>query len=74
MPDLLEFLPVIIPLAIIQFGLMIFAVLDVLKRPKTKNLNQVIWLLIAIFVSMMGPILYFTIGRGELDEDGTEDE
>lgn len=74
MDQLKEFLPVIIPLVIIQFGLMIFAVLDVLKRPKTKNLSQVIWLLIVVFVSMAGPILYFVIGRGELDEDSTEDE
>jgi hypothetical protein len=60
------FFALIIPLLAIQLGLLIAALYD-LTRPgrRVKGDNKVIWALIIIFVSMIGPILYFLAGREE---------
>ncbi|MFC5711794.1 PLD nuclease N-terminal domain-containing protein [Thalassorhabdus alkalitolerans] len=41
---------------------MITALADCLKRDKT-NGPKWMWILIIIFVNILGPILYFVIGR-----------
>ena len=60
------FFALIIPLLAIQLGLLIAALYD-LTRPgrRVKGDSKVIWALIIIFVSMIGPILYFLAGREE---------
>ena len=62
---LIGLLPVLIPLAIVQFGLLVFAAVDIAKKRKTKNLNPIIWVLIICLVNMVGPILYLILGRAE---------
>jgi heme/copper-type cytochrome/quinol oxidase subunit 4 len=60
-----EYLPFIIPLAIVQLALGITALVHVLRHPNYRFGNKVMWALIVILVQTIGPILYFTIGRGE---------
>ncbi|MCL2819940.1 MAG: PLD nuclease N-terminal domain-containing protein [Oscillospiraceae bacterium] len=62
---LVSFLPLIIPLAIIQFGLMIAALVHILKHDTYKTGNRLLWIIICICVNTIGPILYFVIGRGD---------
>ena len=62
--QLIKFLPLLIPIAIIQLALMIFAIVDLLKRQRTKGPKWV-WALVIVFVNFIGPILYFVIGREE---------
>ena len=62
--QLMKLLPLLIPLFLIQVGLMIAALVDLLKREKTKGPKWV-WILIVVFVNMIGPIIYFVIGREE---------
>lgn len=61
---LVKYLPLLIPLILIQFGLMIFAILDLLKRQKTRG-PKWMWALVILFVNLFGPIVYFVVGRGE---------
>jgi len=61
----LEYLPFFIPLIILEFILMFTAVVHVWKHPKYRFGNQVMWLIIVIVLQLIGPILYFTIGKGE---------
>ena len=70
MEQLYALLPIMIPLAILQTLLMIIALIHVVRHPKYKRGNMVIWLLVVILVNIIGPILYFTIGRGEDDGNG----
>ena len=60
------FFAVLIPILVIQFGLLVWALYD-LTRParKVKGDSKVVWALIIIFVSFVGPILYFLVGREE---------
>lgn len=53
-----DYLPLLIPLIILQFLLMTFALTKVIKKQKFNNLNKQSWILIIIFVNIIGPISY----------------
>jgi len=65
MATLRPFLPLIIPLFIIQVGLMIAALVHIFKHDTYKAGNRIMWVLVCIFINTIGPILYFIIGRGD---------
>jgi hypothetical protein len=56
----------LIPLIVIQLALLVAALYD-LTRPgrRVKGDNKVVWVVIIVFVQMLGPILYFLAGREE---------
>ena len=60
-----EMILLIIPLAAIQVGLLGFALYDLVKRNKVKGGNKILWGVVIVFVNIIGPILYLTIGREE---------
>ncbi|PKO13501.1 MAG: transcriptional regulator [Chloroflexi bacterium HGW-Chloroflexi-10] len=60
----MKYLPLLIPLFVIQIGLMIAAIVDLVKREKTRG-PKWMWALIVVFVNMIGPIVYFVVGREE---------
>ena len=64
--DLGPLLAVAIPILAIQLGLLVWALYD-LTRPtrKVKGGSKIVWALIIIFVNIIGPILYFIVGREE---------
>ncbi|GLC90187.1 PLDc N-terminal domain-containing protein [Lysinibacillus piscis] len=53
---------VIAPLIVVQLVLMIVALID-LRRIHTTNGPKILWVLIILFANLLGPILYFIIGR-----------
>jgi hypothetical protein len=55
-------LAVILPFFIIQLILMVIALVDWFKIEKT-NGSKWMWLFIIVLVNIIGPILYFVIGR-----------
>ncbi|SDC05427.1 Phospholipase_D-nuclease N-terminal [Pelagirhabdus alkalitolerans] len=57
--NLIEFL---LPLFILQFILMVAALIVWFKTDQTKG-PKWLWLVIIIFVNTIGPILFFIIGR-----------
>lgn len=62
---LIEYLPFLIPLVILQYGLAIFAIVHIIKHPNYKFGNQVMWIILSLFLSFIGPILYFMFGKGD---------
>ena len=58
-----EMLPFLIPLVIIQLGLMAFALWDLAHREVVKGGRKWPWALVIILVNLFGPILYLLIGR-----------
>ncbi len=60
--QIMKLLPLLIPLFLIQLGLMIAALVDLIKREKTKG-PKWMWVIIIVFVNMIGPIVYFVVGR-----------
>lgn len=65
MENIKEYLPFLIPVIILEVILMVTAVVNILKHDKFKVGNKVIWLIISVFIQIIGPILYFTIGRSD---------
>ena len=61
----LEFLPYIIPLVLLQLTLMIVALVDLIRREKTRYLPKWAWAIIIILGELIGPIIYFIFGREE---------
>lgn len=53
-----DYLPFLIPLIVLQFILMLFALVKVIKRDSFKSLNKPAWILIIIFINIIGPISY----------------
>jgi len=61
----------ILPLVLIQVSLMVMALVDLLgRRPK----NVLLWGVLIVLLSIVGPVLYFALGRKEKgDESGHPD-
>lgn len=55
-------LSVILPLFIIQLILIVVALMDLVKSEKT-NGPKWMWVLLILFVSLLGSIAYFIFGR-----------
>ncbi len=63
--QIMRLLPLLIPLLIIQFGLLIFALLDLFKSERVTRGPKWIWALVIVLVNIIGPIIYFAAGREE---------
>jgi hypothetical protein len=48
-----------------QFALMITALVHVLRHDSYKHGSRILWMIVVIFVGIIGPILYFTLGRSD---------
>ena len=59
-----QILPLVIPIVIIQIILLVVALLDLIKQRATRG-PKWMWAIIIPFVQIIGPILYFTLGRKE---------
>jgi len=62
---LIQFLPFIIPIVLLQLILMIISLVDLSKREKVRWLPKWLWAIIIIIGELFGPIIYFIIGREE---------
>ena len=60
-----DYLPLLIPLILIQFGLMAYALVHILKHDHYKMGNRVIWIVVSCMLSIVGPILYIVLGKEE---------
>ena len=65
MEKIIEYLPFLIPIVILELCLAITALIHVLKHKKFKFGNTAIWVIVVLIVQIIGPILYFTIGRSD---------
>ena len=59
-----NFLPFLIPLIIVQFGLLFYTIRHILTHEHYKRGNRTIWLVVTIVgMEFIGPILYFLLGK-----------
>ena len=57
-----QYLPLLIPVVLIELGLMIAALVDLIRRAQTRGPKWV-WALVIILINFIGPIIYFVAGR-----------
>lgn len=64
MEQFMQLLPFLVPVILLQFGLMLFALVDLIRRERTKG-PKWLWAIIVIFGQLIGPIVYLIAGRDE---------
>ena len=62
---LTQYLPFLIPIALIELGLLVAALISILRHKTYRVGNRVLWIILVIVINIIGPILYFAIGRGD---------
>lgn len=61
-----EMLPFLIPLVIVELGLLVYTLHHILTHSHYKRGNRALWLIVAIIgMNFVGPILYFLLGKEE---------
>lgn len=63
--EIIKLLPLLIPVALIELGLLVWALLDIIRRERVKGGNKVVWILVVVLFNIVGPIVYFIFGREE---------
>ena len=64
--DIMEYLPFLIPLVIIQFGLFGYSIYHILTHKHYKRGNRTLWLVVTIaLMNFIGPIAYLIFGKDE---------
>ena len=59
-----EFLPFLIPMIILELGLLGYTLWHILTHKTYKRGNRTLWLIITIVgMNYVGPILYFILGK-----------
>jgi len=61
---LAQLLLLLIPILLLQLGLMIFALVDLARRERVRG-PKWLWALIIVVGELMGPIVYLVFGREE---------
>ncbi|MCL1791655.1 MAG: PLD nuclease N-terminal domain-containing protein [Peptococcaceae bacterium] len=75
METLMRMLPLLIIFSVLELGLMIAALVHLIRSQQPKYLSKAIWAIIIILVNLIGPVLYFVLGRNEnVDDDDDDDE
>ena len=65
--ELTEILPFLIPLVVVEFGLLAYTIWHILSHKTYKRGNRALWLILAIVgMQFWGPILYFILGKEDV--------
>lgn len=58
------YIPFLIPVILIELGLMIVALTDLIRRERTKG-PKWMWAILIVVVQIIGPVVYLLAGREE---------
>jgi hypothetical protein len=64
MEDLGELIPLLIPIILVEIVLVVIALVDLIRRERTRGPKWV-WVLVILFINLIGPIVYLLFGREE---------
>jgi hypothetical protein len=65
MEALRSYLPLLLPLLIIELTLLVIALVDLIRRDNVRYLPKWAWGVIIIVLNYFGPIIYLILGREE---------
>ena len=65
MSEITNNLALLLPVIIVEFILAITALIHGIKHPNYRFGNKAIWIIVVLFIQIIGPIFYFIFGRGE---------
>lgn len=64
--ELLRLLPLLVPVVLIQLALIVAGLLDLAKPERQTKGPKWVWAVVILLFSILGPLLYFMVGREEL--------
>ena len=64
LPNVTRLILLLLPLIVIQLGLMVYALVDLAKRERVKG-DKWIWVVVIVLINIIGPIIYLVAGREE---------
>ena len=59
-----QYLPLLIPVVLIELALLVTALVDLIRRKQTRGPKWA-WVLVIVLINFIGPIIYFVAGRKE---------
>lgn len=62
---LIQYWPLLIPIVLINYILVIAALVDLFRRERVLGNRKWVWALVILFFQYIGPIVYFVLGRKE---------
>ena len=61
-----QILLLVLPIVVIEIVLIVIALRDLLRpERRVRGDSKLMWGLLIVFISLLGPILYLTVGRQE---------
>ena len=69
MESIIHKLPYLLPIIVLGNIPLVFALVDIARRKHVAGGNKVIWVLVAVFIQFVGPIIYLAAGRKEKSVD-----
>ncbi|MCL7451503.1 MAG: PLD nuclease N-terminal domain-containing protein [Anaerolineae bacterium] len=64
MDTLIDLLPFLVPILLLQIALMVVALVDLIRRERTRGPKWV-WAVVIVFFNILGPVIYLVAGREE---------
>ena len=65
MKELSAYLPFLIPAAILELALAVAALIHVFRHQNYRFGSRVFWVVVVLVFEIIGPIFYFTVGKGD---------
>ena len=69
METVIQMLPYMLPLIILEVVLTVVALIDLAKRKHVTGGNKIIWFLVTVCIQIIGPVIYLIAGRKEESVD-----
>lgn len=64
---LIALLPFILPLMLVDLGLIVYALVDLFKAERhVRGDSKLVWALVILFFSTLGPLAYLFFGRKDI--------
>ena len=60
---LFAFAPFVGLIGLLYFGFWLWMFIDCLKNPRIQGTEKLVWVLVILFVHVLGPLLYFFIAK-----------
>jgi len=69
METVIQMLPYMVPLIILEVVLLVVALVDLAKRKHVTGGNKIVWVLVTVCINIIGPVIYLLVGRKEEVDD-----
>jgi len=69
--DMRVLIMALVPIVILQLILLITGLVSVIRK-QVPGEDKIIWIIIIVFGQIIGPIIYFAIGAGKLEQKAAE--